>query len=200
MTDSSHPDRGGDTLVPDSKYARALAKFFHNIELYLIYVLYVFLLFVVTVEVFRRYGLKMSSIWSNESARYAFLYITYVGISLATYKRTHIRIDVLLDAASERVENYLYLISNFVLLAFAVYAIRYTIPLIQTSIKFNSETQALAINRAFAQFAIPLGLGMMVVRILQRTYQDVRDIRAGRPVFKGENAFTEEEIGEGAEA
>lgn len=197
MTDGSTSDRGDGRLVPDTKYTRALKGFFQNIELYLIYVFYVYLLFVVIVEVFRRYGLAMSSLWSGESARYAFLYITYVGISLAAYKRTHIRIGLLLDAASERVENYLYLFSNFVLLAFAAYAIWYTIPLIQTSLEFGAVTQALEINRAFAQLAIPIGLGMMIVRVLQRTYHDIADIRAGRPVFKGENVFTDDtEIGD----
>jgi TRAP-type C4-dicarboxylate transport system permease small subunit len=198
MADSPAGDRDGGRLVPDTKHTRALKSLFQNIELYLIYIFYVYLLFVVIVEVFRRYGLSMSSIWSSESARYAFLYITYIGISLAAYKRTHIRIGILLDAVSERVEGYLYLFSNFVLLAFAAYAIWYTIPLIQTSLEFGAETQALAINRAFAQFAIPVGLTMMVVRVLQRTYQDVRDIRAGRPVFKGENVFTDDtDIGDG---
>ena len=73
MADSPAQDRGGGRLVPDTKHTRALKSLFQNIELYLIYIFYVYLLFVIIVEVFRRYGLSMSSIWSSESARYAFL-------------------------------------------------------------------------------------------------------------------------------
>lgn len=198
MTDDrdeqSHSSHNNDK----NGYISIVINIVDNLEKYLIYIFYLFLLFVVVAEVFRRYVLSMSSFWSGEVARYSFLYITYIGISLAAYKRTHIRIDILMNRASQRVENYLYLFGNIVMLIFASYAIWYTIPLIETSIKFQAETQALSINRAFAQFAIPFGFTLMIIRILQRTYYDIRDIRAGDPVFKGENIFIDEsDEGEG---
>ena len=177
----------------DNEFLSALVDISQNIEKYLIYVFYIFMLFIVSVEVFRRYGLSMASFWSGEVARYSFLYITYIGISLAVYKRTHIRIDAIYSKVSQRVENYLYLFSNIIIFIFGLYAIRYTIPLIQTSLEFGATTQALAINRAFAQAAIPIGLVMMNIRVLQRSYYDIMDIRAGRPVYKGENVFVDEE-------
>ena len=177
----------------ESRYVRFLIHLSQTLERYLIYIFYVFLLFVVTAEVFRRYALSMSSFWSGETARYSFLYITYLGISWAAYKRTHIRIDILFDRVSQRVENYLYLFSNVVMFLFGAYAIWYTIPIIQTSLDFGATTQALGINRAFAQVAIPIGFSLMMIRIVQRTYYDIRDIRAGDPVFTGENVFLDDD-------
>jgi TRAP-type C4-dicarboxylate transport system permease small subunit len=177
--------------LADNKYARNLVQFSQNFELYLMYVFYVFMLFVVIVEVFRRYGLSMSSLWSSEAARYSFLYLTYLGISWAVYQRVHIRITAIYDLVSDRVEGYLYLLSDVVLFLFGAYAIWYTIPLIQTSLEFNSLTQALRINRAFAQFAIPTGMGLMMIRVVQRTYYDIKDVRAGRQPYQGENVFAD---------
>lgn len=175
----------------DNKYARSLVHFGQNLELYLMYVFYVFMLFIVIIEVFRRYGLSMSSLWSSEAARYSFLYLTYLGISWAVYQRVHIRITAIYDLVSDRVEGYLYVLSDVVLFLFGAYAIWYTIPLIQASLEFGSLTQALRINRAFAQFAIPVGMALMMLRVVQRTYYDIKDIRAGREVYQGENVFAE---------
>jgi len=75
------------------------------------------------------------------------------------------------------------------MLLFAVYAIRYTLPLIQTSINFGAKTQALQINRAFAQVAIPVGFSLMIIRVLQRAYQDIVDVRADREPYTGEAVF-----------
>ncbi|MFB6096210.1 MAG: TRAP transporter small permease [Haloferacaceae archaeon] len=164
-----------------------------NAERYLVYVAYTYLMFVVVAEVLRRFLLDFSSLWGNATAQYMFIYLTYVGMSWAAKKRTHIRIDVVYSYVSDRVEDYLYLFSDAMMLLFAVVAIRFTVPIIQTSIRYNSQTQALRLNRAFFQFAVLLGFGMFAIRVLQRTYDDVADIRAGRRVFKGEAIFLEEE-------
>lgn len=170
--------------------ARALNE---NAERYLIYVAYTYLMFIVIAEVLRRFLLDFSSLWGNATAQYMFIYLTYIGMSWAAHKRTHIRIDVIYSYVSDRVEDYLYLFSDVMMLLFAVIAIKFTLPIIRTSIRYNSQTQALRMNRAFFQFAVLLGFGMFAIRVLQRTYGDIRDIRAGRHVFKGEEIFLEED-------
>lgn len=193
LSENSQEGRAGDEMPTGNKHIQTAKHIVDNIELYLIYVFYIYLLFIVISEVVRRYGLGMSSLWSGETARYSFLYITYLGISLAAYRRTHIRIDAIYSYVSQRTESYLYLLSNIAMLIFGVYAIWYTIPLIETSLNFGSKTQALDVNRAFFQAAISIGFSLMIIRILQRTYYDILDIRAGRPVFKGENIFLEDD-------
>jgi TRAP-type C4-dicarboxylate transport system permease small subunit len=157
------------------------------------YVFFVYLLFIIIAEVIRRFVLGFSSLWGEETARFTYIFLTYLGISWAAYKRTHIRIDAIFGLVSERTENYLYLFSDLMFILFAVYAIWYSLPLIQTSIGFGAKTQALRINRAIFQSAVPIGMLLMIIRILQRTYYDILDIRAGRPVYKGESIFFDEE-------
>lgn len=189
---SNDVDTPGKSILRGSfenKYVRGLIHVEQNLERYLMYFLYIFIITVVFVEVLRRYGLGMSSLWSGETARYSFLYLTYIGISWAAYNRAHIRIDILLRETSQRVRGYLYILSDLIMMLLAVYAIRYTLPLIQTSLEFGAKTQALRINRAFAQVAIPIGFSLMIIRVLQRTYRDVMDVRAGRELYTGEAVF-----------
>lgn len=164
-----------------------------NLEKYLMYVFYVYLLFIIVSEVIRRYALGFASLWGEETARFSFIYITYLGISWATYKRTHIRIDAIYGLVSDRVENYLYLFSDLMMALFAAYAIWYTIPLIQTTLRFGATTQALRVNRAFFQVAVLIGFSLMMIRIAQRTYHDIQDTRAGRPVYKGASVFIDDD-------
>lgn len=164
-----------------------------NAERYLVYVAYTYLMFVVVTEVLRRFLLDFSSLWGNVTAQYLFVYLTYVGMSWAAYKRTHIRIDVLYTYVSDRVEDYLYLVSDVMMLLFALVTINFTIPILRSSVRYNAQTQALRLNRAFFQFAVLLGFAMFTIRVLQRTYGDLKDVRAGRRVFKGEAIFLEED-------
>lgn len=196
MPDDSGQHTLQDRFKLDNEYVSTLVSIVQNLEKYLMYIFYIFLLVVIISEVFRRYILNMSSLWSGEVARYSFLYLTYLGISWAAYKRSHIRIDIFLNQVSQQVENYLYLFSNFIMMIFGGYVIWYTIPIIEASLEFGAQTQALSIQLALVQIAIPIGLSLMMIRLLQRTYYDIMDIRAGRPVFKGENIFIDEGNGE----
>ncbi|MFB6110458.1 MAG: TRAP transporter small permease [Halodesulfurarchaeum sp.] len=164
-----------------------------NAERYLIYVAYSYLMLVVVTEVGRRFLLNFASLWGNASAQYLFIYLTYVGMSWAVYKRVHIRIDVLYHYVSDRVEDYLYVFSDLVMIAFALITIRFSLPIIRTSIRYSAATQALRLNRAFFQFAVVLGFLLFTIRCLQRLYDDIMTIRSGSHVYKGIDIFVESE-------
>ena len=55
---------------------------------------------IVTAQVVTRYVLKVPLPWSEEIARYLFLWLTWVGASYATKERKHINIDVVYQMLS----------------------------------------------------------------------------------------------------
>jgi TRAP-type C4-dicarboxylate transport system permease small subunit len=199
--DSSGSSTGTGTSagISGGRAYSALQFLNHNGERILIFVLYTYLIFIILAAVIRRFILDFSSLWGTRTAVYAYLYLTYIGMSWAVYKRAHIRLDVIFQYVSERVEGYLYIFSDLTMLAFAAYTIWYSIPLIQTSIEFGAATQALRVNRVFFQIAIPLGFTLFSARVLQRLYYDVKDVRNDRPVYKGDAVFLTEEEEEAAE-
>ncbi|WP_265110777.1 TRAP transporter small permease [Halosolutus halophilus] len=162
-----------------------------NAERVLLLTLYTYIVFIIGTEVFRRFVLNMSSLWGPESARYMFIYLTWIGASWGVNERLHIRIDIIHDYVSERTTGLLYVLGDLMMLIFSVAAIQISIPLIQNSITFGSVSQALRVNLAFFQVAIPFGMSLFVIRILQATYRDVQDIKNGEPVYKGETLFSE---------
>ena len=66
----------------------------------------------IAMEVIRRFVLSYSSIWGEEIARYAFIYLAWIGAAAAVKDRAHIRIDVLMHYLSNRSRTVLYLLGD----------------------------------------------------------------------------------------
>lgn len=151
--------------------------------------LYTLVVLTVFMEVFRRFFLSYSSIWSEEIARYAFIYIAWIGASAAVRERAHIRIDVLLPLLPNRWRTVVYIFGDIITLILAVIALYWSMEPVLNSIHFGSVTHGLRISQAWFLFAVPLGFTMMVVRLLQSMKRDFSDLIAGRPVFEGNKLF-----------
>lgn len=158
-------------------------------ERYLLLVFYTLVVVVIGVEVIRRFVLSFSSIWGEEIARFAFIYLTWIGASAGVKNRSHIRIDVIYSWVPERHHVWLYVLADVATMAFAVVALYYSLIPIITSISFDSVTDGLRINRSFFLVAVPLGFTMTLVRLVQNIRRDLSDHKAGRPIFRGKKLF-----------
>jgi len=165
----------------------------HNIdrngERYLLLIFYSLVVAVIGVEVIRRFVLSFSSIWGEEIARFAFIYLTWIGASAGVKNRSHIRIDIVYNWVPNRHHVWLYVLADVATMIFAVIALYYSIIPILTSIQFDNVTDGLRINRSFFLIAVPLGFTMTMVRVVQNILRDIGDHRAGRPVFRGKKLF-----------
>jgi TRAP-type C4-dicarboxylate transport system permease small subunit len=160
-----------------------------NGERWLLLVFYALIVTTIAMEVIRRFGLSYSSIWGEEIARYAFIYLAWIGASAAIRERAHIRIDVILHYVGPRTKAAIYLFGDFATLTLALIALYWSLEPILTSLKFGSVTHGLRISNAWFLAAVPIGFAMMVFRLVQSILRDWSDLRAGRPVFEGEKLF-----------
>lgn len=160
-----------------------------NGERWLLLPLYAMIVITIFMEVFRRYVLSYSSIWSEEIARYAFIYVSWIGASAAIKERAHIRIDVILPFLGERARGIVYIFGDIVTIALAVVAFWWSMETMLTSIKFGSVTHGLRVSLAWFLAAVPLGFAMMILRLIQSIVRDFSDVRAGRPIFRGKKLF-----------
>lgn len=160
-----------------------------NGERYLLLPLYTMIVVTISMEVVRRALLSYSSIWAEEIARYAFIYVAWIGASSAIKERAHIRIDVLLPLFSTRIRGFIFLFGDIITLILAILAIYWSMEPVINSIHFGSVTHGLRISQAWFLAAVPLGFAMMVVRLLQSMRRDIKDLREGRPVFEGNKLF-----------
>ncbi|MEO7726605.1 MAG: TRAP transporter small permease subunit, partial [Burkholderiales bacterium] len=96
-------------------------------ERYLMLVFYCTVVFVIVNEVVRRFVLQYSSLWGEEVARYAFIYLGWIGASQAVKDRAHIRFDSVLQLLPTRWHGYVYIFADVVTLVFACIAIYWSV-------------------------------------------------------------------------
>ncbi|MGB5561528.1 MAG: TRAP transporter small permease [Sedimenticolaceae bacterium] len=160
-----------------------------NLERWLLLVFYSMIVMTIGTEVVRRFVLSYSSIWGEEIARYAFIYLVWIGVSAAVRDRAHIRIDVVMQFLSARGKALIYLFGDFVMLAVALLALFYSFETLMTSIKFGSVTHGLRIDQAWFLAAVPFGFTLTCFRLVQSIWRDGGDLRRGRPVYEGARLF-----------
>lgn len=160
-----------------------------NLERWLLLVFYLLVVVTIGLEVVRRFVLAYSSIWGEEIARYAFIYLVWVGASLAIRDRAHIRIDFMLHYLSPRGKGIAYLCGDLLMLCLAVVAFYYSFETLLTSIKFSPVTHGLRIEQAWFLAAVPLGLSLIILRLVQSIRRDINDLLQGRAVFQGARLF-----------
>ena len=160
-----------------------------NGERYLMLVFYCFIVFVIVTEVVRRFVLNFSSLWGEEAARYAFIYLGWVGAAYGVKERAHIRFDIVTSRLPAPWANACYLFSELATLVFAVIALYWSLNTMGTMLRFDALAPALRISQAWFAAAVPLGFAMIVIRVLQAAVRDYRNIRDRRPPHTGALLF-----------
>jgi TRAP-type C4-dicarboxylate transport system permease small subunit len=75
----------------------------------------------IAVQVFMRYVLNNSLSWSEELARYIFIWLIYLGISYGATIMRHIRIEAALSLYPKRIRPYIVILGDVLFFLFAVY-------------------------------------------------------------------------------
>jgi TRAP-type C4-dicarboxylate transport system permease small subunit len=169
--------------------ASVLKQIDKNIERWALLLFYSMLVVTMAVEVVRREAFSFSSIGGEEVVRYAFIYLAWIGAASAVRERAHIRIDVLFHYVSPRMKALLYIFGDLVMLTIAVIAVYWSWETVATSWKFGSVSHGLRISMVWFLLAVPIGFALMIYRLLQSLLRDIRDLRAGRPVYEGGQLF-----------
>jgi len=124
----------------------------------------------------RRFVLNYSSAWAEETARYAFIYLGWLGAAYAVRERAHIRFDILFGAIPKRLHGWLYLFGELMTLAFACIALYYSMHTIRQLLEFGGATPVLRVNKVWFEAAVPLGFALVVVRSIQAMRRDLADL------------------------
>ena len=146
---------------------------------------YAYFCLIILIEVGRRYLLGDTSPWGEMTARYAFVYLTYVAAAEAIRHGRHIRIDLVPNRVSPRMRLLLECYFDLLTLVLAALVIYYSLILIDIQLTANIVMTAIDLNMSYAQAAIPLGWLLIIVRMAQNWIDRWRMTADGRP----ENIF-----------
>ncbi|NJP36069.1 TRAP transporter small permease [Alkalicoccus luteus] len=156
-----------------------------HIEEALLVVFSSIMIIIIALQVFMRYVIGDSLAWSEELARFSFIWLVYIGISYGIKKQRHIKVDVMLIVFKHRGKIILNMISNLIFLGFAVVVIYYGTDIATRILELGQRSPGLGVPMGLVYMATPVGMGLTVIRLLQQLYQQGRAL-AGKGDFSVE--------------
>ena len=115
-----------------------------------------------------------SAIWTEELARFIFIWISYLAAPLAIKNRENIRVDFIFDRLSEKWQRILWIVNTVCFLVLGLVVVSMGISLIQMQIRFPQITPALQIPYYVPYLILPLGFGLMVIRLVQDLIKEAK--------------------------
>lgn len=121
--------------------------------------------------------------WSEEMARYMFIWLIYIASSYAVKKRSHIKVEILSLLVKEKGNFILDIIADIAFLVFAT-VIAYFGWIATYKIAFVSVQQspAMHINMGWAYMSFALGCTLMAIRIIQDLILRTKEYKATKEV------------------
>ena len=114
------------------------------------------------------------AVWTEESARYIFIWISYLAIPLAIRQRNNIRVDVLVDHLNDRLKAASWIVVDLCLLLLSLFMLREGASYVQMQIEMPQITAALHLPYYSPYLILPVGFGLMALRAVQNLVQQMR--------------------------
>lgn len=112
--------------------------------------------------------------WTEELARFLFIGSTYSAIPLTVKNRENIRVDVVYDKFSPRWRSILWMYSDIAFIVMAGSIFYTSLGYIHMQWEFEQQTAALRIPYYIPYAILPIGFGLMVVRLIQDIFVELK--------------------------
>ena len=146
----------------------------NHLEEYLLIALSTFTVVVIFGQVFMRYVLSNSLTWSEEVARYAFIWMIYIGVSYGVKKGKHLGVDAFSELFQEKGKIVLAILANSCFLVFSAVVIYYGFDIV---VRITRESAALQLPMGWVYAAPVAGMILTMVRLLQRILHQTKAYR-----------------------
>lgn len=145
-----------------------------NLEKYFLIATLIFMVIIITIQVVARM-LGNSLIWTEEVTRYVMLYQIWVGAAYAVKRDAHLRIDVIKQKVSQHGKLK---IEILVLILWTIFTLWLTIKsssLTKILLDRNQLSPAIQIPMGYAYASVPVGCGLMTIRLCQKLYLNLKE-------------------------
>ncbi len=145
-----------------------------NFEEYLVMFLMLVMIVTAFAQVIFRFVIQMSLDWSEELARYAFLWCMFISAGMAVKHRRHIKVEFIMEMLPKKVRFGLEIISDLIWMAFCLLLVKDGIGLLEF-VK-TQVSPSMEVPFKYIYTSLPVGAALMFLRLLQ---QMVRRFRGG---------------------
>jgi TRAP-type C4-dicarboxylate transport system permease small subunit len=157
-----------------------MSKIVKTLDLILKYIIVTFsisMVLIIFAQVITRYLFKTPLSWSEELARYIFIWVIFLGTAVAVGKNNHIVIDFIIRYLPERYKVFGDLVVNVIIAIYLViitYSSYKVLPVVASSL-----TSALQISYSYVYAALPISSLITIVYLLDNIFSDISELRKG---------------------
>jgi len=145
-----------------------------HLEEYILVILSIFTVVIIFSQVVLRYIFNSSLPWSEEIARYAFIWMIYVGVSYGVKRQKHLSVDVITMIFNDKGKIIINMIANFLFLGFALVITYYGIDIVG---RITRESAALEIPMEYVYMALVVGMILTSIRLIQNIYKNYKEFK-----------------------
>lgn len=150
-----------------------------NFEKYLLIASLVFIVLLIFLQVVLRYVFDSSLAWAEELARYVMLYQIWIGAAFAVKSDAHIRVTILPDRLKGKSRIKFEIILIAIWMVFAAFMTIKSGQLTNILLQRGQLSTAMLIPMGYAYASVPIGCGLMVIRLAQKLLIELKKLEEG---------------------
>ena len=122
--------------------------------------------------------LNNSLYWSEELGKFLFIWISWLGISIGEKRGEHIKITMLTDKFSPKVQHILNIISELIVIFICAITVYYSVLLVIS--QAGTHYTGIKISVSWGYLAVALGCFFMILRSLGMCWMSIKNINSGK--------------------
>ncbi|MBN1901438.1 TRAP transporter small permease [Candidatus Sumerlaeota bacterium] len=150
-----------------------IRKIYHNFEEIIGSIFLVAICVVAAIQVSCRYLLAHPFSWTEELATYLFVYLTFIGASLALKKNEHFAVEIFKDRLSGKINRIVRI--SIVIFVFMATVVIFVFGCRMAIRGWRVHTPALEIPSTVPYAAVPLGGLLMMIRSLELFIRELKN-------------------------
>jgi len=138
------------------------------------------IILIITFQTFYRYiGTHFTvssdgSVWSEELARFIFIWISYMAIPVAIKNRNNIRVDIVYDKLSPRFQALSWVVVDLCFLVLVAVVFWMGVDNLKMLQRFPQIAPGTNMSYFIPYLILPVGFGLMAIRLLQDLFKQIR--------------------------
>lgn len=116
---------------------------------------------VMLLQVLTRYVLKINMPWTDEAARFLFIWSLFLGAAIAQRANTHIRVTFLVDRLNDRIKNLFFIVSDLISVVISLIIFYGTILMMKKT--FGVLASSIPISYTWIYLSLALGISIIVI-------------------------------------
>lgn len=139
--------------------------------------MFVLMVAAIFLQVIMRFVFNNSLTWSEELGKFIFVWISWLGISIAERKNEHIKITLVTDRMSPKWRTVCEIVASICVLLILGVIVYYGVELVQFQQRVHYA--GIKISTSWGYLSLVLGCGFMVLRVIGGIIRNIGYLKSG---------------------